>query len=124
MKSKQQRHDTNIVEMVFDDEDAFVVVAGVKVAKRGLPAQAETAQAKTPQAKTPQAKTPQAKTPQAKTPQDKTPQDKTPQDKAWVSLEPGWKVFDGDGMNSIVVECNGARLRNCFIVRCDAAFVW
>jgi hypothetical protein len=104
MKSKQQRHDTNIVEMVFDDEDAFVVVAGVKVAKRGLPAQAETAQAKTPQAK--------------------TPQDKTPQDKAWVSLEPGWKVFDGDEMNSIVVECNGARLRNCFIVRCDAAFVW
>lgn len=89
MKSKQQRHDTNIVEMVFDDEDAFVVVAGVKVAKRGLPAQAETAQAN-----------------------------------AWVSLEPGWKVFDGDEMNSIVVECNGARLRNCFIVRCDAAFVW
>jgi hypothetical protein len=109
MKSKQQRHDTNIVEMVFDDEDAFVVVAGVKVAKRGLPAQAETAQAETPQ---------------AKTPQDKTPQDKAPQDKAWVSLEPGWKVFDSDEMNSIVVECNGARLRNCFIVRCDAAFVW
>jgi hypothetical protein len=88
----KRKHDTNIIEMVFDDEGAFVVVAGIKVARRGLRAQARTAQAKTAQAKT------------------------------WVSLEPGWKVFDGDGMNSIVVECNGARLRNCFIVRRDAAF--
>ena len=29
----------------------------------------------------------------------------TPQAKTWVSLEPGWKVFDDDGM--LVVEHDG-----------------
>jgi hypothetical protein len=72
MKSKQQLHDIIIVEMVADGEDAFVVVAGIKIAKRSL-----------------------SEIPQART---------------WVSLQPSWKVFDGDGMSSIAVECNGARL--------------
>jgi len=31
----------------------------------------------------------------------------TPQAKTWIPLEPGWRVFDGPGLQTIVVEHNG-----------------
>jgi hypothetical protein len=60
------------VEMVSDGNDIFVVVDGVKVAKRGHPG---TVQANT-----------------------------------WISIEPGWRVFDHDYPAAISVEHNGVRV--------------
>jgi hypothetical protein len=60
------------VEMTSDGTDIFIVVDGVKVAKRGRP--------------------------------------NTPQAGTWVSLEPGWQVYDKDYPESVVVEHNGVRV--------------
>jgi hypothetical protein len=58
--------------MTSDCTDIFVVVDGVKVAKRGRPS--------------------------------------TPQAGTWVSLEPGWRVFDQNYPEAVVVEHNGLRV--------------
>ena len=56
-----------------DGRDFFVILNGVKIAKRGLP--------------------------------------DTPHAGQWVSLEPGFSVFDGPDLESIVIEYRGVRLQ-------------
>ena len=59
-------------EVMSDGKDLFVIVEGIRIAKRGAPG--------------------------------------TPQAETWVSLEPGWRVLDGKGLKTIVIERDGARL--------------
>jgi hypothetical protein len=60
-------------EMMCDGTGIYVVIDGVKIAKRGDP--------------------------------------RTPQAKTWVSLEPGWRVFDNADLTEIVVEHDGVRVQ-------------
>ena len=34
----------------------------------------------------------------------------TPQARTWVSLEPGWSVFDSDNLETLIVAYNGDRM--------------
>jgi hypothetical protein len=34
----------------------------------------------------------------------------TPQAGTWVSLEPGWQVFDSEGLETIAIEYSGATI--------------
>jgi hypothetical protein len=61
------------VEIKSDGQDMFVIVDGVKIAKRGHPG--------------------------------------TPQAKTWISLQPGWVVFDSTTPSEIVIEHDGIRVQ-------------
>ena len=34
----------------------------------------------------------------------------TPQAATWISIEPGWEVFDGKGLRSILIKYRGVRV--------------
>jgi hypothetical protein len=69
---KASQHTPQKIEVIGDGTDTYIVVDGVKIAKRGKP--------------------------------------NTPQARTWVSIEPGWRVFDNADMSQIVIEHDGVRV--------------
>jgi len=69
---KRTKQNAPLCEVMSDGRDLFILMDGIKIAKRGHPG--------------------------------------TPQARTWVSLEPGWRVFDNADLTEFIIECDGVRV--------------